>query len=259
MRGKSLLVVDDEESFLQLVEWHYSLQGVKVERALTLGEASEKLYVRTPDAVLLDLMLPDGSGMDFFEKRLRGNTPTVLISGFGEDYTEREFTDKGGYGFLQKPSAMSDIDLKISGAIKSHRERFCVRADIEIVVETTPDRVAVKNPSDVFEMLRFMGQLDREMLCVVHMDSQGMSIKTEMVSLGTQSSLLTHQREIFKNAVRNGAASIILAHNHPSGKLEASEQDKELTRSVFLSGEVLGIHLLDHLVIGGNSFLSIQP
>jgi len=81
----------------------------------------------------------------------------------------------------------------------------------------------------------------------------------EVVSIGTLNSALVHPREVFKGAIINSANSIILAHNHPSGDPSPSNEDKEITNRLVEAGEIIGISVLDHIVIGSNDkFVSFK-
>ena len=76
------------------------------------------------------------------------------------------------------------------------------------------------------------------------------------VTVGTLMSSLVHPREVFNRAILAGAASIIIAHNHPSGMLDISEQDREVTKRIRQAGEILGIRLDDHIIVAGDEFVS---
>ena len=76
------------------------------------------------------------------------------------------------------------------------------------------------------------------------------------VTKGTLTSSLVHPREVFNRAILAGAASIIVSHNHPSGDLEISEQDREMTKRLKQAGELMGIKLDDHIIVGDGSFVS---
>ena len=78
-----------------------------------------------------------------------------------------------------------------------------------------------------------------------------------LLTIGTLTASLVHPREVFADAITDRAASIIIAHNHPSGNLEASEADKQVTHRIRKAGEILGIELIDHLIITKNGFTSI--
>jgi DNA repair protein RadC len=83
-------------------------------------------------------------------------------------------------------------------------------------------------------------------------------MKINTVSIGILDSSLVHPREVFKNAIVASAASIIVAHNHPSGDPTPSIEDKRVTQRLYEAGQLLGIDLLDHVVIGDNRWVSLK-
>ena len=80
----------------------------------------------------------------------------------------------------------------------------------------------------------------------------------ELVSVGTLTGSLVHPREVFRTAVRDGAAAIVVAHNHPSGDPEPSAEDIEVTRRLTQAGRWLGVPVLDHVVLGGARWVSLR-
>ena len=78
------------------------------------------------------------------------------------------------------------------------------------------------------------------------------------MSIGSLSSSIVHPREVFQAAVSQAAASVIMAHNHPSGEVSPSQDDIDLTRRLVRAGEIMGIDVLDHLIIGVDDFLSLK-
>lgn len=92
---------------------------------------------------------------------------------------------------------------------------------------------------------------DKEHFMVILLDSKNRVIKEEIVSIGTLNSSLVHPREVFKSAIKESANSMILVHNHPSGDTTLSSEDIEVTQRLKDAGEILGIKVLDHLVVGG--------
>jgi DNA repair protein RadC len=90
------------------------------------------------------------------------------------------------------------------------------------------------------------------------LDSRNQEIKRETISVGSLNANLVHPREIFEPAVRNLAAQIILAHNHPSGDPEASEDDLEMTKRLVEAGKILGIEIVDHIIITKTGFMSFR-
>lgn len=112
----------------------------------------------------------------------------------------------------------------------------------------------IRSPLDAVELMRKeLASYDREVLCVVNMKSNGEPINMNIVGIGTINSCLACGREIFKSVVLTNAASFLLFHNHPSGSVEPSQDDIRLTRYMAVFGRMFGAHLLDHIIIGGET------
>ena len=92
---------------------------------------------------------------------------------------------------------------------------------------------------------------DRELFCILNLRTNGQVINMNIVSTGTLNAALVHPREVFKSAILSTASGIILIHNHPSGDCQPSKADIAVTKRLIDAGEVLGISILDHIVIGG--------
>jgi DNA repair protein RadC len=90
----------------------------------------------------------------------------------------------------------------------------------------------------------------KEIFIVFHLDTKNQIIKREIISIGTLNSSLVHPREVFRNAIISNVDSIILAHNHPSGDATPSEEDNEITKQLVKAGDILGIRVLDHVIVG---------
>ena len=118
-----------------------------------------------------------------------------------------------------------------------------------------PGRPVISSPADVDRLLRGrIANLDRENFVVVLLNTKNEVIETSTVSVGTLSASLVHPREVFKPAIRASAASVILAHNHPSGKVEPSKEDREVTRRLGEAAAILGIEVLDHIIVCDGHF-----
>lgn len=100
--------------------------------------------------------------------------------------------------------------------------------------------------------------LPQEEFMVLNLNSKNQIIKFSAVSRGTISQTIIHPREIFRDAIKESASSIIVAHNHPSGFLKPSEEDLKTTKRLVTAGEIVGIPLLDHLIVSEESFLSLK-
>lgn len=92
----------------------------------------------------------------------------------------------------------------------------------------------------------------KENFVVMGLDSKHKILYKEVVSIGVLNSSLIHPREIFKKAIINSCCAIIVAHNHPSGDPTPSKEDKRTTKVIYRAGELLGIKLLDHVIIGSD-------
>jgi len=125
--------------------------------------------------------------------------------------------------------------------------------------EHRPRRPRVRTPEAVFELLetRFRG-LEFESFVVLTLDGKHRLRRLVPVSTGTLQTSLVHPREVFRPAIREAAAALIVAHNHPSGDPEPSAEDLEVTRRLRQAGELVGIPLLDHVVVGEQAFVSIR-
>lgn len=98
----------------------------------------------------------------------------------------------------------------------------------------------------------------RELFIVLLQDVRRRLICTEVIAVGTLSQVAVHPREVFYPAIRHKAASLIVAHNHPSGDPSPSPQDRHLTTTLIETGRLLGIHVTDHLIIGHGTFISLR-
>jgi DNA repair protein RadC len=124
----------------------------------------------------------------------------------------------------------------------------------------SPPRPTVSGPEDVVRLCasQFRG-LDREVFWVLMLNTKNQLIRTSEISVGSLNASIVHPRELFKEAVRASAASVVVVHNHPSGDPTPSGADVQLTRRLMKAGDVLGIELLDHVVIGdGGTHASIR-
>ena len=121
------------------------------------------------------------------------------------------------------------------------------------VKEETP----IRTPEDVFERLKTRIDRYQEHFFVVTLDTGKKPIKVHDVFKGTLNAATCHPRDIFREAIKDNAAAIIIAHNHPSGSLVPSLEDLKVTQNIFEASRILGIDFLDHLIITAkNGFYS---
>jgi len=99
---------------------------------------------------------------------------------------------------------------------------------------------------------------EKEHYFVMHLNIKTQVTMVELVTVGTVSSSLVHPRETFRRAVMAGSTSIIIAHNHPSGDVEPSDEDTKVTKLIFEAGNLLGITMLDHLIFTKDNYFSFK-
>lgn len=129
---------------------------------------------------------------------------------------------------------------------------------IDIVSERHAPDIRVSCPADLFPALKRFATKKAEHFLVVTLDGAQTIIRVHIVTIGLLNRTLIHPREIFVRAIRDHAASLILVHNHPSGSLEPSREDREATQRLVNAGSLLGIEVLDHLIIGRTGFHSFR-
>jgi len=117
----------------------------------------------------------------------------------------------------------------------------------------------IKNPQDIVKAIRAnIKDKSKEHLQLTLLNTRNKIIGISTVSIGTLNTNLVHPREVFKEAISHSAASVILAHNHPSGDLEPSEDDLSITKRLTEAGKILGIEVLDHIIVTKNGFFSFK-
>jgi len=123
----------------------------------------------------------------------------------------------------------------------------------------TGEKPLVKTPDEVANLVRnrLKGKKKEHFLALL-LDTRNQLIKISEISIGSLDTSIVHPREAFKEAIAASAASVIFVHNHPSGSPEASEDDITLTKRLAEAGEIIGIDVLDHIIIGDKNHLSLK-
>lgn len=125
--------------------------------------------------------------------------------------------------------------------------------------KTETETKFIKSSDDVNKIIQsYLNGADREHFVIVLLNCKNGIIGINTVSVGDLSSSIVHPREVFKPAIVAGAASIILAHNHPSGDPTPSSNDLRVTDQLKEAGDLLGIEVLDHIVIGDGRYVSLK-
>lgn len=125
--------------------------------------------------------------------------------------------------------------------------------------EQLPTKISLTSPGKVAAYLQErLGREKKEHFVVIYLDAQNNLIDIRDISVGILNASLVHPREVFEPAIRQLAAAVILAHNHPSGELAPSEEDLRLTQRLVSTGELTGIHVIDHLIISREGCISLK-
>ncbi len=125
--------------------------------------------------------------------------------------------------------------------------------------ETGEQKPAIMSPDDAAALLRFeMSLLEQEELRVMLLDTRYRLIEIVALYKGSLNASAVRIGELFKSAIRKNAAAVIIVHNHPSGDTTASPEDIAMTHEMVKAGELLSVEVVDHLIIGGNRFLSMK-
>ncbi|MDH6671230.1 DNA repair protein RadC [Paenibacillus sp. LBL] len=129
----------------------------------------------------------------------------------------------------------------------------------KIMAAPAVDLNTIQKPKDVYDYLQpeLRYQTKEHFICLF-LNSKNRLIFKETISIGSLNSAIVHPREVFKEAIRHCSASIICSHNHPSGDATPSSEDINITKRLVSAGEIIGIEVLDHVIIGDNQFYSLK-
>lgn len=186
----------------------------------------------------------------------------IIRSGTGRataiDIAKKICRDHGSLPSIAKMTAPELMRLRGIGEAKA--VELVAAFEIGRRVEGAPaeERTVIRSPEDV---ARIMGPLLRdlpaEQFHVLVLDARNGLKHMQEVTSGTLNASLAHPREVFKVAIDRGGAAVIVVHNHPSGNLEPSREDLEITRRLVDAGNVIDIRLHDHIIIAGNGYTSL--
>lgn len=121
------------------------------------------------------------------------------------------------------------------------------------------DNKRITSPEDAYRIMKdFIGSLDREVFVVACLNNKNEITNISIVHMGSLNQSLVHPREVFKTAILSNSASIICGHNHPSGDPTPSREDIEVTKRLEEAGQILGIDVLDHIIVGDERYVSLK-
>ena len=119
-----------------------------------------------------------------------------------------------------------------------------------------PERKKITSPADAIPFISHYSDRKQEHFLCISLNGAHEVIQARVVSMGLVNRTLVHPREIFSDPLKDRAAAVLIAHNHPSGNIEPSQEDVEITRRIKNAGTILGIELLDHIIFTDNAYYS---
>jgi len=163
-----------------------------------------------------------------------------------------------GLGGLVGVSLEELTTLEGIGDAKAARLMACVEMGRRLAVLPPSARPRIAGPEDVLAVASDMRHLDREHFRALVLNTKHQLLRCVDVSVGSLTTSIVHPRELYRTAIRHNGAALVAVHNHPSGDVTPSAADIELTRRLAKAGELLGIELLDHVILGDGRFLSLK-
>jgi DNA repair protein RadC len=165
----------------------------------------------------------------------------------------------GGLPGLAKAGFPEVAAVRGLGLAKTAQVKAALELGRRLLLASPEARPQITSPADVASLLMLeMGHLEQENLRALLLDTKNRVLGSPTIYIGNVNSSIIRVGEVFREAVRQNATALILAHNHPSGDPTPSPEDVRVTRSVVEAGVLLGIEVLDHLVIGHQRFVSLK-
>ena len=179
---------------------------------------------------------------------LRIGVPGVNVA----DLADQILKQYGSLTALAQASPGELVDIEGIGPVKAQILKAALELGRRLSLEAVPDNHKVSSPEDVLMVLRERARLaEEEVFWVLLLDTKNRLKRPPLeITKGTLNTSLAHPREVFKEAIRTSCASIVLAHNHPSGDPTPSPEDVRITRQLVEAGRIVEIHVLDHIILG---------
>jgi DNA repair protein RadC len=173
--------------------------------------------------------------------------------------SQRLLRDYGGLTGLSRVPLSQLYNLRGLGEAKAAQLKAALEIGRRLLLAEPEERLQVRAPADLAQPLILeMSGLEQEHLKMITLDNKNRVLRMQTVYVGTINSSQVRVAEIYKEAIRQNAASIIVAHNHPSGDPTPSPEDVRVTETLITAGKLLEIELLDHLIIGHQRFVSLR-
>jgi len=154
-------------------------------------------------------------------------------------------------------------EIKGIGLAKAAQVKACFeigeRLKIQEIEQSRSKKFTIESPKSVVKLAQsILKDKKKEYFLIFPLNSRNQIMKEEIVSIGCLNANIAHPREVFRRAISNNAAQVILVHNHPSGDTQPSDDDIKITKQLVEAGKILGIEVLDHIVISQGSYLSMK-
>lgn len=164
------------------------------------------------------------------------------------------------FGTFRNIDSKSFVELKIKGLgiAKTAQIKAAIEIGKRFLKEKSLSQIKIKTSRDIVDyFIPYLRDTKREVFKAVLLDGKNKVIKDVTISEGTLTkSIVSTPGEVIKEAVTEGAAALVLIHNHPSGEPQPSQDDMEITNRIISACELVGIRILDHIVIGDNNYFS---
>jgi len=175
------------------------------------------------------------------------------------DIAARILNDHGGLLGLAHCTTEELARTRGVGAARSAAIVAALEVGRRIATRTLEPGAAIRSPEDVFEHFHSSLRLaTQERFLAILLDGRHRVAGETVVSQGTLTASLVHPREVFRPALRTGAAALILVHNHPSGDPSPSREDREITERLIQAGTLLGVAVIDHVIVADRGFCSLR-
>jgi len=172
----------------------------------------------------------------------------------------QQFADGAGGPSLRRIMTASVAEISAIpgiGSAKATKILAALELGRRATEEARPERDRLSTPRDVYERMRLlMRDLPHEEFHVLLLNTQNQILRDMQITRGTLDASLVHPREVFRPAIIEAAASVILVHNHPSGDPTPSSEDRAVTRQLRSAGQTIGIEVIDHVVVGEGRYVS---
>lgn len=175
------------------------------------------------------------------------------------DLAERLLRENHGLGGLARLPYTEMMRVKGIGAVKAIELQAALELGRRLSTTAPEERPVVKSPADAANLLSDMSVLEQEMMRAVLLNTKNHVISIITIYTGSVNTTVIRVAELFREAIRQNCAAIIIAHNHPSGDPTPSPEDVAVTSAIVKAGKILDVDVLDHLVIGaGQKFVSLK-